>query len=132
VNEFLKLITPSGIAAACLAIVIFALLMLSIFGQFNGPAGERGAQGEKGQQGERGERGERGAKGDSGPHWIIRFVDGECRAPCTISCEANERILTVHGINPGGSLVFEDDGRVTFRPQGRGTSVRVVVACAPK
>jgi hypothetical protein len=63
---------------------------------------------------------------------VIRFVDGECRQACTVACEANERILNTYAINPGGTFVFEEENRATFRPQRQGVAVKVVVACAPK
>ena len=89
-----------------------------------------GAQGEKGDQGPPGPAGPAGPAGPGGT--VIRFVDGECRQACTVACEANERILSTHAINPGGTFVFEDEGRATFRPQRQGVAVKVVVACAPK
>jgi hypothetical protein len=89
-----------------------------------------GPQGEKGEQGPPGPAGPAGPVGPSGT--VIRFVDGECRQACTVACEANERILTTYAINPGGTFVFEDEGRATFRPQRQGVAVKVVVACAPK
>jgi hypothetical protein len=86
-----------------------------------------------GPQGEKGEQGPPGPAGPVGPSGtVIRFVDGECRQACTVACEANERILTTYAINPGGTFVFEDEGRATFRPQRQGVAVKVVVACAPK
>ena len=63
---------------------------------------------------------------------VIRFVDGECRQICTVTCEANELILNTFAIGPSGSFVFEDESRATFRPERRGAPVRVVVACAQK
>ena len=89
-----------------------------------------GPQGEKGEQGPPGPAGPAGPTGPAGT--VIRFVDGECRQACTVACEANERILTTHAINPGGTFVFEDESRATFRPQRQGVAVKVVVACAPK
>jgi len=92
-----------------------------------------GPQGEKGEQGPPGPAGPAGPAGPTGPAGtVIRFVDGECRQACTVACEANERILTTHAINPGGTFVFEDESRATFRPQRQGVAVKVVVACAPK
>ena len=86
-----------------------------------------------GPQGEKGEQGPPGPAGPAGPSGtVIRFVDGECRQACTVACEANERILTTYAINPGGTFVFEDEGRATFRPQRQGVAVKVVVVCAPK
>jgi hypothetical protein len=81
-------------------------------------------------QAAQGEKGDQGPPGPSGT--VIRFVDGECRQACTVACEANERILSTHAINPGGTFVFEEDNRATFRPQRQGAAVKVVVACVPK
>jgi hypothetical protein len=107
--------------------VLLALLALSACEEKPQLAGP---QGEKGEQGPPGAAGPAGPAGPSGT--VIRFVDGECRQACTVACEANERILSTHAINPGGTFVFEDDGRATFRPQRQGVAVKVVVACAPK
>src|SRR5262245_57188995 len=86
-----------------------------------------------GPQGEKREQGPPGPAGPAGPSGTVsRFGDGECRQACTVACEANERILTTYAINPGGTFVFEDEGRATFRPQRQGVAVKVVVACAPK
>jgi hypothetical protein len=91
------------------------------------------AQGEKGDQGPPGPAGPPGPPGPAAPSGtVIRFVDGECRQACTVACEANERILSTHAINPGGTFVFEEDNRATFRPQRQGVAVKVVVACVPK
>jgi hypothetical protein len=88
------------------------------------------AQGEKGDAGPPGPAGPAGPAGPGGT--VIRFVDGECRQACTVACEANERILNTYAINPGGTFVFEEENRATFRPQRQGVAVKVVVACAPK
>src|SRR6516165_12608960 len=64
-----------------------------------------GPQGEKGEQGPPGPAGAAGPVGPAGT--AIRFVDGECRQACTVACEANERILSTHAVNPGGTFVFE-------------------------
>src|SRR6266540_4174671 len=104
--------------------VLLALLALSACEEKQQLAGP---QGEKGEQGPPGPAGPAGSSGT-----VIRFVDGECRQACTVACEANERILTTYAINPGGTFVFEDEGRATFRPQRQGAAVKVVVACAPK
>ena len=64
---------------------------------------------------------------------IIRFVDSECRQVCTVACEEDERILSSHAINPGGTFTFEaDNSKATFRPQRQGVPIRVVVACVKK
>ena len=91
-----------------------------------GPQGEQGLPGPAGPQGAVGPPGQAGLNTSS-----IRFVDGECRQPCLLSCEIGERILTIHAINPGGTLVFEDETRATFRPAQR-TAVKVVIACVSK
>src|SRR5215470_17630241 len=94
---------------------------------------EKVSQGEKGDPGPPGPAGPGGPPGPPGPSGtVIRFVEGECRQACTVACEANERILSTYAINPGGTFVFEDEGRATFRPQRQGVAVKVVVVCAPK
>ena len=90
-------------------------------------------KGEKGEAGEKGEPGPAGPPGASGPAGtVIRVVDGECSAPCAVACEATERILSTYAVNPGGTFVFEEDNRATFRPQRQGVSTKVVLACIPK
>ena len=93
-------------------------------------------KGEKGDQGPPGTIGPPGPPGPAGPvglgGTIIRFVEGECRQPCTIACEDNERILNTYAINPGGTFIFDADNKATFRPQRQGTSVKVVLACVQK
>src|SRR5437660_7810770 len=94
---------------------------------------EKVAQGEKGDPGPPGPAGPAGPPGPVGPSGtVIRFVDGECRQACTVACEANERILNTYAINPGGTFVFEEDNRATFRPQRQGVTVKVMLACASK
>jgi hypothetical protein len=78
-----------------------------------------GEKGDPGPPGPAGPAGPPGPAGSSGT--VIRFA-----------CEANERILNTYAINPGGTFVFEEDNRATFRPQRQGVAVKVVVACAPK
>src|SRR5262245_24565325 len=75
-----------------------------------------------------------GPPGPAGPPGgpVIRFVDGECRQTCTVACEANERILNMFAIGPGGSFIFEEENRATFLPQRQGASAKVVLACAQK
>jgi len=66
------------------------------------------------------------------PEEFIRFVDGQCGQPCTVACEANERILDTYAINPGGTFVFEDENRTTFRPEQQSVAVKVGVASVRK
>src|SRR5215475_13780038 len=91
---------------------------------------EKVSQGEKGEAGPAGPAGPPGPPGPSGT--VIRFVEGECRQACTVACEANERILNTYAINPGGTFVFEEENRATFRPQRQGVTVKVMLACASK
>ena len=96
--------------------------------------GEAAAQGEKGAEGPPGEAGPSGPPGPTGPPGgaVIRFVDGECSQACPVACEANERILNMFAMGPGGTFILEDQNRATFRPQRQGASVKVVLACAQK
>src|SRR5437763_11435977 len=94
---------------------------------------EKVSQGEKGDAGPPGPAGPVGPPGPPGPSGtVIRFVEGECRQACTVACEANERILNSYAINPGGTFVFEEENRATFRPQRRGVTAKVMLACDSK
>ena len=75
-----------------------------------------------------------GPPGPAGPPGgrVIRFVDGECRQTCTLACEANERILNMFAIGPGGTFIFEEENLATFLPQRRGASAKAVLVCAQK
>jgi hypothetical protein len=105
---------------------IVLLLALSACGE---PVAPKGA---KGDQGSPGPAGTPGPAGPVGPGTIIRFVDGQCNQACTVACEANERILDTYAIKPGGTFVFEDENRATFRPEQEGVAVKVGVACVRK
>jgi len=111
-------------------IVVLLVALLSGCGEKEVARGEKGDPGPAGPAGTPGPPGPAGPVGLSGT--IIRFVDGECRQPCTIACEDNERILNTYAINPGGTFVFDADNKATFRPQRPGVSVKVVLACVPK
>jgi hypothetical protein len=63
---------------------------------------------------------------------VIRFVEGECRQPCKVACEENERILNTFAINPGGTFTFEADNQATFRPQRQGAAAKVILACVAR
>ena len=94
---------------------------------------EKVSQAEKGDPGPPGPAGPAGPPGPSGPSGtVIRFVEGECRQACTVACEANERILNSYALSPGGTFVFEEENRATFRPQRPGVTVKVMLACASK
>jgi hypothetical protein len=60
------------------------------------------------------------------------MTEADCTSTCSISCEPNEQILNTYALNPGGTFVFEDANRATFRPQRRGPAVKVVIACVLK
>ena len=110
--------------------VVLALL-LSGCGESQVPA--KGESGENGEQGPPGPAGPAGPAGQAGPSGtVIRFVDGECRQPCTVACEDNERILNTYAINPGGTFVYEADNKANFRPQRPGAAIKVVLACVQK
>jgi hypothetical protein len=90
--------------------------------------GEQGPPGAAGPPGPAGPAGPAGPPGRSG----IRMTEADCTSVCSIACEPNERILHTYALNPGGTFVFEDVNRATFRPQRRGATVKVVIACVPK
>jgi hypothetical protein len=111
----------------------FFILLLAVPLALSASEEKVAAQDRKGDQGPSGPAGPAGPPGPLGPSGkVIRFVVGECRQACTVACEANERILNAYAINPGGTFVFEEQNRATFRPQQEGTAIKVVVACAPK
>jgi hypothetical protein len=109
--------------------IVLAILALSACGE--NPGAQKGEKGDQGPAGPEGPSGPAGPAGMSGT--IIRFVDSECRQVCTVACEEDERILSSHAINPGGTFTFEaDNSKATFRPQRQGVPIRVVVACVKK
>ena len=121
-----------------IAFILFILLVATI-GLLTALVFEKqqvGPQGERGEQGLPGPAGPSGTVGPAGPAGVnispIRFVDGECRQACALSCEYNERILSIQPINPGGTVSYEDAGHAIFRPQNQKTAVKVVVACVSK
>src|SRR5262249_17241100 len=94
---------------------------------------EKVSQGEKGDPGPAGPAGPAGPPGSPGPGGTdIRFVQGARRQAFTGACDADGRILNTYAINPGGTFVFEEDNRATFRPQRQGVTVKVMLACASK
>jgi hypothetical protein len=46
---------------------------------------------------------------------------------CGVNCNANERILKAYALNPGGTISFEDESHLIFRPRRR--PAVVVLAC---
>ena len=122
----------SGLIMQIRWFIVLLILALSACGENPGAQkGEKGDQGPAGPEGPSGPPGPAGPPGTSGT--IIRFVDSECRQVCTVACEEDERILSSHAINPGGTFTFEaDNSKATFRPQRQGVPIRVVVACVKK
>lgn len=98
---------------------------------FSATKGEKGDTGEKGAPGPPGPPGPAGPVGAAGG-MVIRFVEGECRQPCKVACEDNERILNTFAINPGGTFTFEADNQATFRPQRQGAAAKVILACVAR
>jgi hypothetical protein len=83
-----------------------------------------GPQGPVGPQGPAGPPGPPGSTASG-----IRFAEYGCpSSACTLSCGNEERILTAYALNPGGSFIFEDERRVTFRPI-RQPSSKIVLVC---
>ena len=107
--------------------LIAALATCALAGCFEAPPGPRGNPGPAGAAGPAGPEGPAGPSGAA-----VRFVDGECRAPCIVACEENERILSTYALNPGGTFMLEADNRATFRPQQQGVPIKVVLACVPR
>jgi hypothetical protein len=97
-------------------LIVLLLLGLSACGEQ--PVSQKGEKGDPGPPGPAGPEGPLGPVGPSGT--FIRFVDGECRQACTLSCQENERILSTYAINPGGSFVFDADNKVTFSAAAAG------------
>jgi len=86
--------------------------------------------GPPGPPGPPGPAGPPGAPGSAGT--TIRMVEVTCRNTCTAACDAEERIVNAYALAPGGTFVYEDDNRASYRPQRRNVDIRVVVACIPK
>jgi hypothetical protein len=87
-----------------------------------------------GPQGPAGPQGPPGPSGPPGPAGStttgIRFAEFGCAsAACTLSCRNEERILNAYALNPGGTLVFEDDRQVTVKPT-RQPSGKIISVCA--
>ncbi|HEY6995633.1 MAG TPA: hypothetical protein VH397_18160 [Xanthobacteraceae bacterium] len=110
--------------------LITALALAGCSDAFNAIKGEKGDAGEKGEAGPPGPPGPAGPAGASGT--AIRFVEGECRQPCKVACEDNERILSTFAINPGGTFTYEADNQATFRPARPNVAATVILACVAK
>jgi hypothetical protein len=95
-----------------------------------GPPGNVGPPGPPGPPGPAGPAGPPGAPGAAGT--TIRMVEVNCRGTCTAECNAEERIVNAYALAPGGTFVYEDDNRASYRPQRRNVDIKVVVACIPR
>jgi len=60
------------------------------------------------------------------------MIELSCRGTCTAACNAEERIVNAYALAPGGTFVYEDDNRASYRPQRRNVDIRVMVACIPR
>jgi Collagen triple helix repeat (20 copies) len=120
--------------------ILALMLMLGGCGQAEkgaqGPTGPSGPEGPPGPPGPAGPSGPAGLPGPAGPAGprgpsgaSIRVLEQDCRGPCTVACEASERIVNAYAIYPGGAFAYEADSRVNFRPQQPGVSIRVVIVC---
>jgi hypothetical protein len=107
--------------------IILLLLALSACGE--NPVAQKG---ERGDQGPPGPEGPRGPAGPAGLSAAIRFVEGECRQPCIVACEDNERILNTFAMNPGGTFIFDADNKATFQSEQQDRPVKVILACVRK
>ncbi len=64
----------------------------------------------------------------------VRFVEITCtaaQATCSGACNDGERVMSAYAVSPGGTLVYDDERRITFRPARRGAG-KAVVACVPE
>jgi hypothetical protein len=105
-------------------LVALAAFVLAACGQSQPPA--KGEQGEAGPVGLAGPAGPPGPPGASGPP--IRIASVPCdQTACGVNCNANERILNAYALNPGGTISFEDESHLIFRPRRR--PAVVVLAC---
>ena len=119
---------------ARLAMLLLLSVTLSACGPgqsaIKGDKGDPGAEGAPGAAGPAGPQGPPGPAGASGTP--LRFAEFACpQAACAVTCNDNERILTAYALNPGGTFVYEDDKRATFRPARR-PSGKIVLICVPQ
>ena len=102
-------------------LVALAAFVLAACGQSQPPA--KGEQGEVGPVGPAGPAGPPGASG-----LPIRIASVPCdQTACGVNCNANERILNAYALDPGGTISFEDESHLIFRPRRR--PAVVVLAC---
>jgi hypothetical protein len=112
------------------SIVVALVAALALTGCSDNVTPIKGEKGDPGQKGDPGPAGPPGQPGPPGaPAAAFRFVEGECRQPCIVACEDNERILNTYAIDPGGTFTFEADNKATFRPRRQGVAAKVILAC---
>jgi hypothetical protein len=98
-----------------------------------GDPGPEGAAGAAGAMGPAGPPGQAGAPGRPGKDAAQpRFAEFNCQqVTCPAACDDGERIMNAYALNPGGTFVYDDDRKVTFRPTRR-PSGKVVLVCVPQ
>jgi len=116
-------------------LVLLMSIALAGCGQGQGQAANKGEKGDPGADGAPGAPGPAGPPGPPGPAGsggtALRFAEFSCpQAACAVACNDEERILTAYALNPGGTFVFEDDRKATFRPARR-PSGKIVLICVP-
>jgi hypothetical protein len=116
-----------------LAVLLLTSLALAACGQ--GQTATKGEKGDPGADGAPGTAGPAGPPGPPGPAAAggtpLRFAEFACpQAACAVTCNDDERILTAYALNPGGTFVYEDDRKATFRPARR-PSGKIVLICVP-
>jgi len=107
-----------------MVLIIIAAFSLSACGPSEVPP-----KGDRGDVGPAGPAGPPGPPGENAKN--IRIVTAPCsETVCALGCNEDERILNAYALNPGGTLGFEDERHVTFRP--RKTPAVVMLACLAK
>src|SRR3954470_369225 len=115
---------------ARLTMVLLVSLVLAACGKDPAAQGDKGDPGADGPAGAAGPPGPQGPPGPPGASGMpLRFAEFACtQAACAVACNEDERILTAYALNPGGTFVYEDDRRTTFRPTRRPTG-KIVLVC---
>jgi len=111
--------------AGALAVVAFAVLLLVAWKSTPhtgipqpGPTGPAGPPGPV------------GPPGPTASVPAIRVTTAPCdQTACGASCMANEQILNVYALNPGGAISFVDERNVSFRPKEKGRPTALVLVC---
>jgi hypothetical protein len=107
-----------------------------------GPEGPPGPQGTPGPPGPRGAQGTPGPAGPAGPPGSsgspgLRIAETSCnQTVCQVSCNENEYLLNAYVLDASGSLVHQDDRRLSFTPArrlfARHVAGKIVTICAAR